>query len=68
VSVDPTYDVRPGEWHVTLALGRDCADVAPVKGIALSGGRQTVRSEVRVQAPVNVPPEPATTPGRSAAA
>lgn len=50
VSFDPTNDVRPGEGHVTLALGRDYGDVAPVKGIALGGGGQTVQVEVRVQA------------------
>jgi len=49
VSYDPTNDVTPGEGHVTLALGRDYADVTPVKGIALGGGGQTVQVEVRVK-------------------
>jgi transglutaminase-like putative cysteine protease len=49
VSYDPTNDVTPAEGHVTLALGRDYADVTPVKGIALGGGGQTVQVEVRVK-------------------
>ena len=35
--------------HVTLAWGRDYGDVAPIKGIALGGGRQAVEVEVRVE-------------------
>ena len=35
--------------HVTLAWGRDYGDVAPVKGITLGGGGQTVEVEVYVR-------------------
>lgn len=45
---DPTNDVVPGVNHITLAWGRDYGDVAPVKGVALGGGRQVVDVEVRV--------------------
>jgi transglutaminase-like putative cysteine protease len=49
VDFDPTNDVRPNQNHITLAWGRDYADVTPVKGIALGGGKQLVDVEVRVQ-------------------
>jgi transglutaminase-like putative cysteine protease len=48
--LDPTNDVRPGTGHITLGWGRDYGDVAPVKGIALGGGNQVVKVEVRVEA------------------
>ena len=51
---DPTNDVRPGEGHVTLGWGRDYGDVAPMKGVALGGGRQIVEVEVRVE-PMEIP-------------
>ena len=54
VDTDPTNDLRPGLDHVTLAWGRDYADVTPMKGIALGGGHQQVDVEVRVQ-PVKEP-------------
>ena len=49
LDLDPTNNVIPSEGHVTLAWGRDYADVPPVKGVALGGGTQTVEVEVRVQ-------------------
>ena len=50
VDFDPTNDVRPDTDHVTIAWGRDYADVTPMKGIARGGGHQQVDVEVRVQA------------------
>lgn len=35
---DPTNDVEVNEQHVTVALGRDYADVTPLKGIYSGGG------------------------------
>lgn len=49
VDVDPTNNLRPDTNHVTLAWGRDYADVTPVKGIALGGGSQTIEVDVRVE-------------------
>jgi len=46
---DPTNDLMPAESHVTLAWGRDYGDVAPVKGVTLGGGGQTVHVEVYVK-------------------
>lgn len=36
LAVDPTNDVRVADRHVTLAWGRDYADVAPVTGVIFS--------------------------------
>jgi len=45
---DPTNKVMPHGDHITLAWGRDYSDVAPVKGVALGGGEQTIRVSVEV--------------------
>ena len=44
--LDPTNGIRAGEDHVTLAIGRDYADVAPIDGVIFAAGAQ--RLEVRV--------------------
>jgi transglutaminase-like putative cysteine protease len=49
VSMDPTNNVTPSDSHVTVAYGRDYGDVAPVKGVTLGGGKQTVAVEVWVK-------------------
>ncbi|HUR32506.1 MAG TPA: transglutaminase family protein [Vicinamibacterales bacterium] len=49
LDLDPTNDVRPDVNHVTIAWGRDYADVTPMKGIALGGGNQLVDVDVRVR-------------------
>jgi transglutaminase-like putative cysteine protease len=49
ISFDPTNDLIVADNHITLAWGRDYADVAPVKGISLGGGSQGVQVEVYVQ-------------------
>ena len=33
LSVDPTNDCVTGDRHITVAWGRDYADVPPVKGV-----------------------------------
>jgi transglutaminase-like putative cysteine protease len=50
LNFDPTNDVMPSDYHVTLAWGRDYGDVTPVKGVTLGGGGQTVDVEVYVKA------------------
>lgn len=35
---DPTNDLQPDIQHITLATGRDFADVSPLKGIIIGGG------------------------------
>src|ERR1700677_2098401 len=34
---DPTNNCCPNERHITLAWGRDYADVSPVRGVVLGG-------------------------------
>lgn len=38
VDLDPTNDLIPRDEHVTLAWGRDYADVAPINGVVVGGG------------------------------
>lgn len=48
VDFDPTNDCVPGEDHVTLACGRDYADVSPVSGVVVGAGRQELTVGVDV--------------------
>lgn len=50
VDFDPTNDCVPGEDHVALAVGRDYGDVAPVSGVVVGAGQQTLTVGVDVQA------------------
>lgn len=38
VDFDPTNNIRPALEHITLAWGRDFADVSPLHGVILGGG------------------------------
>ena len=51
IDFDPTNDVIPSTDHVTLAWGRDYADVTPVRGVILGGGTH------RMSVTVDVAPE-----------
>lgn len=46
--LDPTNDRAPGEDYVTPALGRDYADVAPLRGVIHGGGRHVLHVAVTV--------------------
>jgi len=46
VDLDPTNDLVVRDEHVLLAWGRDFADVSPVRGILLGGGKQTLEVSV----------------------
>ena len=48
VALDPTNDVSVGQDHVTLAWGRDYADVAPLRGVIRGGGNAPPRVAVTV--------------------
>ena len=65
IEIDPTNDMHAGADHVAVALGRDYADVAPVKGSLRSAGPHTTEHSVDV-VPVNgpVPGKGATGTGR----
>ena len=45
---DPTNNQIPREQHITLARGRDYADVTPLKGVAFGGGQHKLRVAVDV--------------------
>ena len=42
VEFDPTNDLVVGNEHVVLGHGRDYADISPVRGVLLGGGRHSV--------------------------
>lgn len=46
--VDPTNNCVAGSLHVTIGWGRDYADVAPIKGVYVGGGRHGMRVAVHV--------------------
>ncbi|MFL6682430.1 MAG: transglutaminase domain-containing protein [Burkholderiaceae bacterium] len=49
VALDPTNDVPVGQDHVTLAWGRDYADVAPLRGVIRGGRGNAPRVSVTVE-------------------
>lgn len=49
LALDPTNAVPAGLDHVTLAWGRDYADVAPLRGVLRGGGVATLRVAVSVE-------------------
>ncbi len=46
VQLDPTNDLVVADEHLLLGWGRDYADISPIKGILLGGGRQTLEVSV----------------------
>jgi transglutaminase-like putative cysteine protease len=48
VDFDPTNDLLPSDEHVTVAFGRDFADVTPIRGVILGGGQHSVDVAVDV--------------------
>ncbi len=48
VGFDPTNAILVQNDHIVLAIGRDYADVAPIDGIILAPGKQTLKVEVDV--------------------
>ena len=48
IGFDPTNAVFAEDDHIVLAIGRDYSDVAPIDGIILAPGVQTLKVEVDV--------------------
>lgn len=48
VEFDPTNCLLPSHKHITVAFGRDYHDVAPIKGIVFSSGKQNLTVKVDV--------------------
>lgn len=49
IDFDPTNGNSTGPGHLTLAWGRDFADVTPLKGVIYGGGNHTLEVGVNVQ-------------------
>ena len=49
--VDPTNDCVSDERHVTVAVGRDYSDVAPLRGVHRGGGGARMDVNVTMVAP-----------------
>lgn len=50
IDLDPTNGSIPSDEHVTVAWGRDFADVSPLKGVILGGGAHDLHVSVDVAA------------------
>lgn len=48
IGFDPTNAILAGNDHLVLATGRDYGDVAPIDGVILASGIQTLKVEVDV--------------------
>jgi transglutaminase-like putative cysteine protease len=48
IGFDPTNAILAENDHIVLAMGRDYSDVAPIDGIILAPGQQTLKVEVDV--------------------
>lgn len=50
IDFDPTNNTIPGLDHITVAWGRDYADVCPIQGVVLGGGNHVMSVSVDVEA------------------
>lgn len=48
IDLDPTNNMLPGERHITLAWGRDFADVSPLRGVLVGSGSHQLKVAVDV--------------------
>jgi transglutaminase-like putative cysteine protease len=48
LDLDATNDVIPRQNHVTVAIGRDYGDVAPLRGVIRGGSEHELAVAVRV--------------------
>ncbi len=48
IGFDPTNAILAGDDHIVLAVGRDYTDIAPIDGVILAPGAQTLKVEVDV--------------------
>jgi transglutaminase-like putative cysteine protease len=49
IDLDPTNDLIASDGHVWLGWGRDYADVSPIRGVLLGGGRHSLRVSVDIE-------------------
>lgn len=55
IDVDPTNDMLVGDAHVVAALGRDYADVSPVRGVLIGGGEHGLDVAVDLHLELDAP-------------
>ena len=48
IDLDPTNDLLPRDRHITLAWGRDFADVSPLRGVLVGSGNHQLKVAVDV--------------------
>jgi len=48
IDLDPTNDQVPGDHHIVVALGRDYADVSPLRGVLVGSGSHHLKVAVDV--------------------
>jgi transglutaminase-like putative cysteine protease len=48
IDLDPTNNLLPGERYITLAWGRDFADVSPLRGVLVGSGSHQLKVAVDV--------------------
>jgi len=48
IDVDPTNNLFLSDRHITLAWGREYADVSPIRGVILGGGEHSLKVSVDV--------------------
>jgi transglutaminase-like putative cysteine protease len=49
LGLDPTHNRQPDETYVKIAVGRDYADVAPIKGTYKGTTERTMNVEVKIE-------------------
>ena len=49
IDFDPTNNLRPEDRHITVAWGRDFADVTPLKGVMLGSAQHSLTVSVTVE-------------------
>lgn len=49
VDFDPTNDCIPATDHITVAIGRDYADISPIQGVFVGGGSHSMVVSVDVE-------------------
>jgi transglutaminase-like putative cysteine protease len=48
IDLDPTNNMRVGNDHIALAVGRDYGDVSPIDGVIVGSGKQELKVSVDV--------------------
>ena len=48
IGVDPTNGVEAGLRHIRVAIGRDCSDVPPTRGVFKRGASSTLAVSVEI--------------------